>query len=912
MLPGLASVRPEERRGTAAAFLTIFGILASHTLLETARDALFLARLPASQLPWVYLVIAAVAVGLSQSRWGGQRRSSTTYGLSLLLAGCATMTLIFWLLGSWRNPFALYMLYVWTGLVGSLTVLEFWMVLSDTYTVTQAKRLYSVVGTGSLLGAAAGAGLARLLARSMSTPQLVLAASAAMFVTALGPALLLRRSEAAAPPLPPGLSSLRQSLRTMKGHPYVRALAGLVLISTVALTLADYVFKSAVARQVPSDQLGSFFATFYMILNLLALAAQLLLTGWLFRVVGFHRALWALPILLFMGAAGVALGGGLAAALLLKGADGTLRNSLHRTGSELLFVPLPDLLRARAKPFIDLVGQRGGQALASLLILSEAILHRGDTVLAAASAALCLVWIAWAADLRGHYLDLFRAALREGSIKPSLDLPPLDLGSLETLFSALNSESDDEVLAALDLLAEEGRARLIPALILHHPSRTVVLRALDLFARAGRTDFVPVADRLLGHPDAEVRAAALRARTTIHSEEEVLRTAGADPSPLVRATALAGLVSGGWISDEAQSTLDGLLERGSPEERMALARAVSEQPAPVFSEILLRLVEDPDKEVQVHAARAMGAVRSAGFLPALLPLLGRREVRSAARTALIAFGSEGLAFLDSALADLALPHEVRRHLPRTISLFPPAEAAAVLQRHLVGEPDGMVRFKILRGLNRTAQHPEVVFDGAILREATEATLAAAFRLVDWRLGLARGAAQDARRATPGHELLSALLRDKEVQAGERLFRLLSLQFRDEDFKGIFRGLRNTNPKVRAGSRELLENLVAAPLRGALLALVDEAPDPERLTRAAPYYTPRSLDYESLLALLLEQPGESLRSIAVYHVGELGLGALRARVETLRQAEPGFFLSRVADHALRLLSGPEGGTLAHAR
>ena len=66
------------------------------------------------------------------------------------------------------------------------------------------------------------------------------------------------------------------------------------------------------------------------------------LGAWLFRVIGLHRALWILPALLFVGAAGTALGGGLAAALLLKSADGSLRNSLHRTGSELLYVPLPD------------------------------------------------------------------------------------------------------------------------------------------------------------------------------------------------------------------------------------------------------------------------------------------------------------------------------------------------------------------------------------------------------------------------------------------------------------------------------------------------------------------------------------------------------------------------------------------
>ena len=50
---------PGERRSLAAAFVTLFGLVAAHTLLETARDALFLARLPPSQLPWAYLAIAA-------------------------------------------------------------------------------------------------------------------------------------------------------------------------------------------------------------------------------------------------------------------------------------------------------------------------------------------------------------------------------------------------------------------------------------------------------------------------------------------------------------------------------------------------------------------------------------------------------------------------------------------------------------------------------------------------------------------------------------------------------------------------------------------------------------------------------------------------------------------------------------
>jgi ATP/ADP translocase len=910
MFRGLTRIRPEERRGTAAAFFTLFGILAAHTVLETARDALFLARLPASQLPWVYLIIAAVAVAVSQGPFA--RRRAGSYGLTVLLLGCAAVTFAFWLTRAWRSPAALYALYVWTGLVGSLAVLQFWIVVGDLYTVTQAKRIYGLLGTGSLLGAVAGAGAARLLAERAQAPVLILAAAITMAVTAIGPSLALKGAgESSGAPSPRGATSIVQAAQLLRGQPYVRGLAGLVLISTIALTLGDYVFKSAVARHVPSDQLGEFFATVYVILNLLALGAQLVLTDWLFRRLGLHRALWALPILLFMGAAGVALGGGLGAALLLKGADGTLRNSVHRTGSELLFLPLPDALRSRTKPLIDLVGQRGGQALASLLILSEVVLNRGDTVLAAASAALSLVWIAWTADLKSHYLNLFRVALREGTIQPSADLPPLDLGSLEMLFSALNSAEDAEVLAALDLLADEGRTRLIPALVLYHPSRAVVLRALDLFALDGRSDFLPVADRLLSHADAEVRAAALRARTRVKADEALLRAADDDPSPLVRATALVGLVSGGWASAEARKMLHDVVEGHSSEARAALARAIREQPGAVFEDTLLRLAEVPQTEVQVQAALAMADVRSERFFPALLPLLAQREVRQASRAALVSGGEKALAFLDHALWDDTLPQEIRRHLPRTITLFEAGPAAAVLQGHLMGETDGMVRFKILRGLNRLAGHPGVELDVAVLRRAIEGTLEAAFRLVHWRTVLERAAVVDKARATRGHELLVGLLRDKEAHALERIFRLLSMQYGGDDFKRIYRGLRRPSAKVKAGSRELLENLVAPPLRQPLLALVDDAPDAERLQRAAPLYVPRPLAYEELLGLILEQPGESLRCIAAYHVGELGLVNLRPRLESFRLAETGFFLSRVIERTLAILARPAGEAPAHA-
>src|SRR5687768_9112639 len=120
MLASAAEVRPGERRGAAAAFLTLFGILAAHTVLETARDALFLARLPPSQLPWVYLAMAVLAGGLSQLRWRAALPVVGSARLSALLAGCAAITFGLWSVGDWSHPWMLRILYVWTGIVGTL------------------------------------------------------------------------------------------------------------------------------------------------------------------------------------------------------------------------------------------------------------------------------------------------------------------------------------------------------------------------------------------------------------------------------------------------------------------------------------------------------------------------------------------------------------------------------------------------------------------------------------------------------------------------------------------------------------------------------------------------------------------------------------------------------------------------
>src|SRR5262249_30460038 len=154
-------------------------------------------------------------------------------------------------------------------------------------------------------------------------------------------------------------------------------------------------------------------------------------------------------------------------------------------------------------------------------------------------------------------------------------------------------------------------------------------------------------------------------------------------------------------------------------------------------------------------------------------------------------------------------------------------------------------------------------DTALLTDLAKRTLRGAIRDLDWRVSLARGAT----KRTRAYELLAAMLRDKEVHALERLFRVLDLLRLGESFERIWRGLQSKSAKARGWSRELIETLVSPPLRDPLLAMIDDVADEGRLARAAPFYVASPLALEPLLAAMVARGGE-LAMLARYHALEI--------------------------------------------
>ncbi|MCA9726315.1 MAG: hypothetical protein R3E12_20475 [Candidatus Eisenbacteria bacterium] len=887
------------------AFLALVLILAGHTLLETARDALFLARIPASRLPWTYLGIALLALAIFAVQRFRGRTSVRRGSLVRWLALSSVITLGFWGVEADSPPAVLYGLYIWSGLFATLVVVRFWTLLGEYFSIGQAKRLFGLIGAGSVLGSILGSALARLFVAMYPARMLLLAAALAILAGGAVIALVLPRRPHEAHE---GGDTRRthNPVRTIWEAPYLRRVGAIVLLSTLAFTLVDYLFKSTIAARVPADRLGSAFATAYLGFNIASLAVQLLLVRylpWLARVLRIHQLLFIVPWLLGTAAAVVLTVGGLVPIIALKGVDGALRHSLHRTVSEMLYVHLVTDLRSVVKGWIDVAGQRGGQALASFLILSFGMMGAPPPLLAGMVILLVVLWIYTAASITPHYLQLFRRTLAEGSIASRVGYPELDVPSLAALLRALNSRDDGEVVAAVDLLAEQGRDDVLPGLILYHPSSRVVRRALTLFTKAGREDVVPILDRLLDNEDPEVRAAALRARAWLAPDPALNARMLEDPSPIVSATARVGIIALFGGPDAYQELVD-LARESDDETRVALARAIRYSPGAAYAEALITLCKHGSLEVRRETALAMHELRSTRCIPSLVQMLTVRDLRESARSGLVAIGSEALSQLEETLDNPWIDPHVRRHLPRTIMRFRSQQAVDVLQNRLSGETDPVVSHKILRALGRLrADDPTLELDQERLRGQLEEEVRAAFRMLEWEASLAEAATRDPVRATEVHELILGWTQHRGRVARERITRVLGLLHPDEDLLDIYRGLDSRRSDKRASSRELLENLLTPPVQGPLLALLDELSPRARLAQAGPYRPERTRSYSALLEALLDVEDVGVRSLVAAHAAEAGVRELIPRLESL-PSDPAGMVSEAVARALADLQRPK--------
>lgn len=860
----------DVRAGEVGLFLRVFFVLgltiAGHTLLETARDALFLARLPPKMLAIVYVAVALGMLVITPLSVRLTRRAGPRNALvvSLLLTAFVSA----WFRTRPPSSAAVFALYVFGTLSATLLIGQFWLLAGTLFSAAQSRRLFGPLASGGVLGAIAGAGAATLLLEVTKVRSLLSVATLAYF----GAALLVSKVplEEPATGAEGAKTKLAPELTKMRRDPFLWRLAAIAALATAVSLLIDYLYRAKVAGTLHADQLAPFFARYQLALNVGSLLLQLTVTSSVVQRVGVLGLALTAPTLLTLGGTLSALSSAsFAVVVALKATDSAMRNSLGRVASELLWAPVEN--QARGRGLVDLLVTRGTQALAGVILLSMTMSRSPSPVLlATCAAALSFAWLIVGVGLRAPYIALFRSALSRGSVERDFKLGELDLTSLEMLVEALAKPEANEVIAAMNVLAERKREKLIPALILHHGDEAVLTRALELFGGTDRRDWLPLGERLLDHASPRVQQAAVRA-FALSGITQVLERVLEHQNPSLRAFAALYLAQLGgkalpgdpltwelFRTDDAQHTL-----------KLAFIETLAAHPPPDATRILLQLAKLPALVSAV--TQSLELVGDESSIPFLIERLKFAEERLAARRGLVRLGAPAFEALKHALADLYVERRVRIHVPRSISAFANDDAVRFLVSIVLSEQEGLVRYKALRGLGQLARETSLAIPTGPILDELKRNAIEYLRLFSARTALDQESAVAARLAV---KLVIELLDDKIQQSFDRLARLLQIMHRGDDIRTIFSALGSTDRRQRGQAVEFLDALLRGVGRSAddvaalLRLVVDDLPAAERARRATELVGVFA-SARATLEQLAQDQDTILRDLAVHAVDALG-------------------------------------------
>jgi AAA family ATP:ADP antiporter len=913
-----ADVRRGEWRPLVTTFATLLLIITGHSTLETARDALVLTRLPPQSLAIVYVAVAICV--LPAVRLSG-RVTARMGPRKALAGGLVTATVL--LLGLYallvhRSAAAAVAVtvYVTSGLIGAVLVPVYWNLLASIFNVAQGRRLLRFVGAGGVLGGALGSWVSAALLTVVHSRTLLLVSAGVFLFTSCVVFVIPAGAEPARAAAAAG--SNRRGMDALRGEPFLRRIALLVVVSTAAALFVDYSFKWTIARTVPHHEIARFVARTYAWLNLASLLAQILVTGALLRRIGVARAVVVTPLLLLGGAGGYIVLSALWASLALKVVDGTLHNSVYRTTTELLYLPVSAAARERAKPFIDGVIARLTQAVAGILLLTLGQFdYLSSPRLAAIAAAAILVWLAVAITARGPYFAMLRRAVAADPAAQS-DVGAIDIESAETLVELLAHPDSLVVLGAMGVLERRGRVRLIPALILLHEDEQILVRALGIFGASSREDWVERATHALHDRRESVRTAAARA-LAMHGRLDAGHLAF-DADPRLKAYAALHLSVDSASSDLVEvPAIAAALERPGPEGDAArlglVAGIVDAKP----DERLARLLEvlatrvGTSGEATAGVANAAAAQQVTALVPELVSRLVSHDARETVRTSLLALGHPALDELTRTLFDTARERRLRIQVPHAIARFETTHAAEKLLQCIETEGDGLVRYRALLALGRITATRKLTVDRVRVERIAYANLVEYFRLLGLREPFVGRPAPDRSRHGTTLRLLLGLLDDKLRQALERTFRLLQVAHPRHDIRRVRLACESRDNRLRANASEFLDALLRRSdqrrLRELLLVEIDDLSAEERLARGSELVAmPRPATREAALATMSRDRDAALAALASLHAAtvegrpaRVAIGGMlgdRAAIElsTIGQEHPSDYPQEQAPHA----------------
>ncbi len=851
LLRKLLNIQPGEGRRAALMFAYIFFVIATLTMIKPVRNSLFLSRFGVEQLPFAFMLVAIVSglVAFGYSRLV-QRIPLNRLILNTLALSILCLLLFWWILADDFGGIFCYVFYVWVAIFGVITTTQFWLLAGYVFHAREARRLFGLIGAGAISGGIFGGYVANYFAPIIGTHLLMLLAVGflvccsiifkAIWICAAKKAFQIRERR---PSRIEESSANDSALKTVLRSRYFTLLAAAAGISVVIANLVDYQF-SAVASNViqDPDRLTAFFGFWMSTLSLTSLAIQLLITSRVLKSFGVGASLLFLPIGLMGGAAALLIVPALWSAVFVKVADGGLKQSINKSGFELLYLPIPRSVRAQVKSFIDVfIDNLATGAGGALLIVFSLVI--GLTVSQISFVALAFIagWIYLLRHVRREYVNAIRLAIERREINPEEQTVTVkDAAVMQSLIGVLDGDNERQILYVLRLLesahSPEIGSRLVR--LINHPSSEVQAQTLKIALTYDDIDITQQAYKQIHDSDEDVRIAALHYLCERLPEGDRLLDDFMNQNEThLQTSALICVAHQSAEYPQLRSTLrlaeriDTLLRKDgfsrSDEEweyvRMSVARAIGIACDRYLSPTLLAMLKDTSPRVIEAAIISAGKCKEREFIPLLIEHLSMKLFRKQARMALAQYSESSIEFLIQRFDEPSSPYRLRLEILKVLAMIGTPRSVEILASRL-GQSDPSLRYETIRALNKVRlQLQELDLDRrylheAILREAKDYSqtmlILNYFRTNDASIVATNDGARVA------HRFLVKALEEKLETDLERTFRLLGLRYSPQDMYNAYLGITSNRSDLRANAVELLDNVLDARLKSYIIPMVD--------------------------------------------------------------------------------------------
>lgn len=400
-LSRVAPIEPREAPAVVAAFCLFFCVLAGYFLVRPLRETVgtVLGRERVADL-WVVTWIAALAiVPLYGAIVARVRRSvflPAIYGcVGAVLALVGVMMRI-----DQESVLVGQFFYVFISVLNLFLISMCWSFLLELFDRGQAKRLFGVIAAGGTAGALTGPLIADFAVRGIGNSGLLFLGAALFLLAIVAQRALLRIWRERAGPQAAGSAGERPiggnpfaGFALVLRSPYLLGIAlFVVLLSTVStflyfeqLRLVELTFSDTTERT-------RVFARLDWIVQSLTIASQVFLTGRIAARFGVTALVTLVPVAMIFGFLALAASGTFAVLAVVFVLRRACEYAFVRPGREMLYSPLDNETRYKAKNVNDVPVYRGADALSAQISNGIAALGFGPSVVALLGALVAALW----------------------------------------------------------------------------------------------------------------------------------------------------------------------------------------------------------------------------------------------------------------------------------------------------------------------------------------------------------------------------------------------------------------------------------------------------------------------------------------------------------------------------------------